>query len=405
MRKTVLLISILSTLNIQSAIAHSHSTGFYADKENNQVVTFQPQTMKLKEVLNTIGDSPYPIDKAGLEQVYVTTRNTQSLDILASKSLEIGGVIPLTHFPRSVTYNKNKRLAAVSGTKKAVTSIIDTTTNEVIATVGNERVSVPSDFGGSLATGHPFWLTDSQFLILDRARRTLELYEVKTEQGEYSISHKYTLPTPTSVHHILAAPNSTGAQKNVFYAVLEGAPKQGIAPGIMAFELSDRKIYQRQIKLMPTTKVDVKDMGAHHASFHPDGVHIYLGSNEGKTYVINKVSMEIVSVIDTGTGNGHTTMIPGRMLAVSTNHSDTFMTVIDLNSHTKLANIEVSPPASSNSRKTQSHTSSFDPKNDRYFYTAASDDGRIIEIDLETLSISREIDMPGSYPIQGTYIW
>ncbi|MDK1286362.1 hypothetical protein [Pseudoalteromonas umbrosa] len=405
MRKSIMFMSVLSAISIQSVAAHTHSTGFYADKESNQVITFAPQSMKLKEILNTIGDSPYPIDKAGQGQVYVTTRNTQSLDIISSSTLEIGDVIPLSHYPRSVTYNNSKKLAAVSGTKKAVTSIIDTTTNEVVATVGNEAIITPTDFGGGLATGHPYWLSDSLFLILDRARRSLELYEVSSHQGEYVVSHKFSLATPTSVHHILAAPNTSGSDQDVFYAVLEGAPKQGIAPGVMAFELSDKKIYQKQIKLVPTLDIDVQKMGAHHASFHPDGVHIYLGSNEGKTYVINKVSMEIVSIIETGTGNGHTTMIPGRMLAVSTNHTDTFMTVIDLNTHSKIANIDVSPPASSPSRKTQSHTSSFDPRNDRYFYTAASDDGRIIEIDLETLTISREIDMPGSYPIQGTYIW
>ncbi|MDK2596567.1 YncE family protein [Pseudoalteromonas obscura] len=402
-KKTTLLLSMLSALNIQVAMAHS--TGFYADKDNNQVLTFEPQSMKIKEVINSIGDSPYPIDKAGDGQVYVTTRNTQSLDVISSQTLEIGGVIPLNHFPRSVTYNKSKKLAAVSGTKKAVTSIIDTKTNEVIATVGNETPLTVNDFGGGLATGHPFWVSEKQFLILDRARRTLELYEVGVEQGSHVISHKYTLATPTSVHHIMSTPNATGWSKNVFYAVLEGSPKNGVAPGIMAFELSDNKLYQKQIKHMPATATNVGTMGAHHASFHPDGVHIYLGSNEGKTFVINSVSMEVVSTIETGKGNGHTTMIPGRMLAVSTNHTDTFMTVIDLITHKKVTDIEVSPPASSKSRKTQSHTSSFDPKNDRYFYTAASDDGRILEIDLDTFTISREIEMSGSYPIQGTFVW
>ena len=83
------------------------------------------------------------------------------------------------------------------------------------------------------------------------------------------------------------------------------------------------------------------------------------------------------------------------------------MTIIDLNTHEAIKNIKVSDLAPA-SRKTQGHTSSFDPTNDRYFYTTASNEGRFIEIDLEKLLVSREnveLKDANSYLIQGVFIW
>ena len=254
----------------------------------------------------------------------------------------------------------------------------------------------------------------------------MDLYHVAELAGKYTINLADTLKVNTSVHHVLSVPNAEGDDKNVFYAIGEGAPTEGLSPAVIAFELSDGNLVHKKTLHMPTDEVN--EMGSHHANFHPDGIHIYLGSNEGYTYVIDRNAMSIVKTIETGKGNGHTTMIPGKMLGVSTNHDDTFFTIIDLNTHQKRATIKLDGSAGEteealntrsftkfgmqeridkkSNRKTQGHTSSFDPKNDRYFYTSASDAGRIIEIDMETLSISREIELKcGSYPIQGVFVW
>ncbi len=45
-------------------------------------------------------------------------------------------------------------------------------------------------------------------------------------------------------------------------------------------------------------------MGAHHGDLHPDGVHIYVGSAEGHTFVVNKDTMTVVAEIETGPATG-----------------------------------------------------------------------------------------------------
>ena len=382
-----------------------------ADEENDRIIAFNPRQMTLKVIISTNGSAPYPVDQAGAEHVYAITRGSKSIDVISNQNLKRIRTIPLAHYPRSAAYNKVNRLAIVSGRKKPVTSVIDTKTHQVVATVGTDSITTPNDFGGSLATGHPFWVTEDKFLLLDRANRKIELYVVSENKGKYDVLLSDSLMLNTSVHHVLSVPNAQGSDKNMgknnrFYGIAEGAPNDDISPGVIEFDVSGEKLIKRKTIHVLTNEVDAEDMGSHHATFHPDGKHIYLGSNEGFTYVINRLSMSVVKTIKTGLGNGHTTMIPGRMIGVSTNHNDRFMTILNLTTHEKIIDVYISDLATDPKRKTQSHTSSFDPENDRFFYTAASNEGRIIEIDLEKFSVSREIEFKcGSYPIQGTFVW
>ena len=385
----------------------SEPVALISDNSNNQVIAFNPRTMKVMARIPTEGSGPYPIDRSGTNHVYVTTRGSKSLDVIDNKKLQRILTIPLEHYPRSVTCNKISTLCVVSGRKAPVSSVIETESHEVVAKVGSSNNTTPTDYGGSLATGHPFWVTDDKFLLLDRANRKIDLFEVSKGTEAYHVDFMNSINVNSSVHHVLGIPNAQGNERYLFYAISEGAPAEGIPPSITKFEVTSNGLESKSSITLPTTGVNITDMGSHHASFHPDGEHIYLGSNEGFTYVVNRKSMSVVKSIQTGLGNGHTTMIPGRMQGVSTNHVDTFMTIIDLNTHEAIKNIKVSDLAPA-SRKTQGHTSSFDPTNDRYFYTTASNEGRFIEIDLEKLLVSREnveLKDANSYLIQGVFIW
>ena len=377
--------------------------------------------MTLKAIIPTQGSAPYPVDQGGTDHVYAITRGSKSIDVIDNKSLKRILTIPLQHYPRSADYNMENGLAVVSGRKTPMASVINTKVHQVVATVGTDSISSPEDFGGSLATGHPFWATEDSFLLLDRANRKIELYGVSESNGDYDVVFCDSFKTDTSVHHVLSIPNAHGSDKNLLYGIAEGSPKYGVSPGVIEFEVTGEQLNQRKTLHLPTSNdVNVEEMGFHHGTFHPDGKHLYLGSNEGLTYVIDRISMSVVKTIQTGKGNGHTTMIPGRMLGISTNHNDRFMTIIDLETHEKIKDVIISDLASNPKRKTQSHTSAFDPKNDRFFYTAASNEGRIIEIDLEKFSVTREINLfhpdnnstfscnntwtEFSYPIQGIFV-
>lgn len=106
-------------------------------------------------------------------------------------------------------------------------------------------------------------------------------------------------------------------------------------------------------------------------------------------------------MIETGKGNGHSTFIPGRNIAITTNHNSTYMSVINTIEHTLLFNLEVATSASS-IFKSQSHTSgvSMDSK---YFYSAASHDGAFFRINLDTWDIIKTY--VGGNILMGSFVW
>lgn len=395
-------------LSVSMAAQALDAVAYYSDKNSNRVFIIDPRNMSLVDTIPTIGSDPYPIDKVGGNKVYVTTRETESLDIIDydGTNFSNSGVISLTHKPRSVTYNANKQLALVSGTKKAVMSVIDTTTDTVVGTVGNTTVQAPTDFGGSLATGHPFWVNDKQFLLTDRARRKVHLYKVVQWGGTYYIWKQHTINTRTSVHSWEKVPNASGFwQKRFFYGVEEGSPNSGKEPAVLEIFVYGNHIFKtRRAKL---TGFDPSTMGSHHLAMHPNKQHIYIGSAEGHTFVINRYAMGIQSVVDSGKNAGHTTFNSATNVAVTTNHKDTFMTLIDMTTHTKIgdvANIATANPANGLS---QSHTTSFDPNNNGFYYTSAASDGNYVEVDALSGNVTRTLplDLGNGYTIQGTYNW
>jgi hypothetical protein len=314
-------------------------------------------------------------------------------------TLENKGFIDLQHRPRSTNFNANTLLSLVSGGNKAMTSIIRTDMDKVTKVVGIDELTTPHDFGGSLSTGHPLWVSDTHFFMLDRAAREIQLWN---RDGQLLS----TLDVPTSVHHIFQPPASTMGvhEANVFYAVIEGNQQEQVSPGVLRFHIKHNNLIQTaQVDLhsYDPLNLDITKMGAHHADFHPNGETIYIGSAEGHVFVINKNSMDIEAMVEAGTGAGHTTFLPMRNQAIITNHNSTFVTVIDTDTHQFIQNVDVADSASPD-YKSQAHTSgvSLDMK---YFYSAASHDGVFYRIDLDSWEVSKTYI--GGNLLMGSFIW
>ena len=280
-----------------------------------------------------------------------------------------------------------------------MTSIIRTDMDKVTRVVGENVLTTPQDFGGSLSTGHPLWVSDHHFFMLDRAARQIQLWN---RDGQMLS----VMDAPTSVHHIFQPPVSTlsVAEKNVFYAVVEGNQEDQVSPGIIRFEILKNSLQQTaRVNLhdYDSQNLDIQSMGSHHADFHPDGMSIYIGSAEGHVFVIDKNTMEIITMINAGAGAGHTTFLPMRNQAIVTNHNASYMTVIDTINHQFVKNIEVASSASGD-YKSQAHTSgvSLDMK---YFYSAASHDGAFFRIDLDSWEVTKTYI--GGNLLMGSFIW
>lgn len=372
---------------------------YYGDWDSNRIYIIDVDNMALLKSVENTGDGPYGIDQQGSNKAYALTRKTESLTVVDNYTLENHGVIELQHKPRSTNFNDNTLLSLVSGGDKAMTSIIRTDMDRVTKVVGKNVLTTPHDYGGSLSTGHPLWVSDHHFFMLDRAARQIQLWN----RDGRMLS---TLNAPTSVHHIFQPPTATMGpdEKNIFYAVIEGNQAEQISPGVMRFSIEHNTLQQlAQVNLhdYDVNNLDINTMGSHHADFEPDGQFIYIGSAEGHVFIIKKSTFEIIAMLDAGLGAGHTTFLPMRNQAIVTNHNSTYMTVIDTLNHEVVRNVEVASDASPD-YKSQAHTSgvSLDMK---YFYSAASHDGTFFRIDLDTWEVMKIY--AGGNLLMGSFIW
>ena len=382
---------------------------YYGDWDSNRVFIIDVDNMSLLKTVTDTGDGPYGVDQQDASTAYALTRKTESLTVIENYYIDNIGKIFLDHIPRSTNYNSDTGLSLVSGADKVMTSVIRVYSDKVVKVFGDDELAYPYDFGGSLATGHPLWVDDMRFFMLDRAHREIQLW---SRRGELLS----VINTPTSVHHIFQSPLERN--KEIYYAVVEGnqgtKESQALSPSILRFKIRKGKMVitgEAVLSDYDPENLDPTEMGSHHADFHPDGVHIYIGSAEGHVFVVNKNSMQVVTMIDTGFGSGHTTFVAKHNVAFVTNHNAKYMTVIDTTDHSWEKNIEVTEDDGPfpTPYKTQAHTSSVSPDMN-YFYSAASHDGVFFEIDVKNLVISNELELESELGedvniLMGSFIW
>ena len=272
---SVLLATVLSaTVTAQTASAEDYGIrAFYGDKALGRVVVLDVDRMLQAGEVYTQGIDPYPVDQAGdLDKVYAITRGSNSVDVIDASTLEPLGLIDLKHYPRSSeAYNESLGLQLVTGVDKPMASLIDINSDRVVASVGLDQIFSVEDYGGSNATGHPFWFDESKFALIDRPNRTIHLYKVvKNRKGRVKTVLLDSVPTPTAVHHFV----KRAAVDNNFYALSEGSPDAGLAPSILKYRLKGRKL--NLVAETPLSDENVDLMGSHHADMHPDGKHMYL---------------------------------------------------------------------------------------------------------------------------------
>jgi len=373
---------------------------YYGDWDANSIYIFDVDNMSLLTTVENTGEGPYGIDQQSPEKAYALTRKTESLTVVNNQTFANDGLIPLKHKPRSTSYNSATDLTLVSGGDKAMTSIIKVEKDKVVKVIGNNQETHPHDYGGSLSTGHPLWVTDQQFFILDRAARKIQLWNRHGKRLS-------TLRTATSVHHVFQQPAATmeAGDESIYYAVEEGNQDERISPAILRFNLRGNRLVETgrvELNSIDPSTHDASVMGAHHAAFRPDGKYIYVGSAEGHLFVISSKKMKVEKVIEVGMGAGHTTFLSMRDQAIITNHNDTFVSVIDTVNHEWLRNVEVAD-TSSPDYKSQAHTSgvSLDMQ---YFYSAASHDGVLYRINLDTWNVVKTEPVDANL-LMGSFIW
>lgn len=362
---------------------------FFGDYTGSRVFAVDINNWSVVKEIPT-ADGPYPVDQAETD-VLPITREVQELPVIAIQTLAERKRIHLSHTPRSTAFHKPSQRLLVAGGNKSMTSIIDIKHGRVLQKVGDDRiVTHRRDFGGDLASGHPKWVSEDSFLHLDRVSRTLALYKIDGQLLD-------EIHTPTSLHHVF----SIG---RVYYGCCEGNPASHIPPSLFRFEIEPRKLVVTGNSWLPSID-DKHAMGGHHIDLHPNKTHIYFGSTEGRLFVIDRHTLKVIKVIHTGRGTGHTGFSTKRNRAFVINHDDTFISVIDTQSYQVLGHINVASSLGDAAKKYIGHTFSVNERTGKY-YCLASRDGKLVEIDMDSLKINRtlEFDKNGSYTLQGCFL-
>ena len=162
----------------------------------------------------------------------------------------------------------------------------------------------------------------------------------------------------------------------------------------------------------PVECLNAKQNGGHNADFAPDNKHLYVGSAGGFMHIINVDRWKVENTVNTGglsygsayvkAGSGHTCFAGDKRLAIVTNHTAKYNTVINLDTKKKVANISLPFANEGIFNANVSHTCYVDDAED-YYYNFWTDGGVFYKIDLSNLTLADSLYV-GGVPIQGNYL-
>lgn len=412
----------------QNSLEKSVKTlAYFGDKENNLIVVVDVDNMKVVESIATGNETSYAAEVIETKvshgesnpKMYIDNRGSDVLGVLDSKTNTIVKNIALEFHPRSIDVEKETGLVAVSGVDKAMTAIIDSQTDRVIATVGSSVVTSPTTSGhaylssGTMASGHPHWLNKNHFVLIDRQEKMIATYKIEKKNGTWKTSKVNEIQTPSPVHNLIPPEvhgqhgNKHGTQtSSIFYATAEGA--SGVYPSVLKLEFLEGvglSIVERLDMKVDGISADV--MGVHHLNFLSDQKTIYVGSDEGTLFVVDysNSTMKIIKRLRAGMGAGHSDEMKHGKLAVVINHKDNFITLMDTSTHEKISDIVVSKLTKDELglAQTQSHPKYHFSKDGRYFYMFLTEEGSFVKVDLEEKKVVERLEIGGKLAM-GSFI-
>ncbi len=376
---------------VTTAIVKS-TTLYYGDVNSDDIIMIDIETMKLKKTIASNGINPYEIAPALDGELFVLNRSDTTIGILNSTTDTIDDEIPLDFYPRSIAINSNQNDILLTSTNLPEASIISS--QSASASYTDSSYTTPLSYGGSTATGHPVWVDEEYFLLLDRTENTIELYH----KDNHTPIDK--LHISSSVHHVLS-------RNSLFYGISEG--KQGVvSPAVVKFSVTDGKIILIKEQFLSSFEVLPSDFnttswGAHHGALHPSEDYIYVGSTEGNVFVLDLEKLSLVDLFKSGKGVGHFTFYNNTL--ITTNHYDNFKSFYDSTNPTDnkfINNLSFSKEIYSGITM-QSHTSHIvDGK--LYFMFNTDQDSILYKIDLEKFIILDSIVIEGAYCLMGSFV-
>lgn len=363
---------------------------YYGDITNNDVVALDTAEMQLKETISSNGMYPYEIAQALDEELYVLNRADYTIGILDSSTNTIGYEIDLSFYPRSISIQGSDIL--LTSTNEPAAAVI--TSNVASPSYSDSPYVTPISYGGENATGHPIWVDNDYFLLLDRTENSIELY---LKDGYTPVSK---ITTQSSVHHVMY-------RDGYYYGICEGE-QNASSPGVVKFSVAEGKITLETERLLSSFSNLPDDFnsaswGAHHGVLHPTAGYIYIGSAEGNVFVLDLLQLELADTFRSGKGVGHFSFYD--TMLITTNHYDSFKSFYDATdptSHKLIKELTFSDQIYSGITM-QSHTSHIvDQK--LYFMFNTDQTSTLYKIDLETITIENSVTLQNRYCLMGSFV-
>ncbi len=406
------------------------TTAYFGDKANNKIDVIDVENMKLIDEIYTGHQKTYAAEIIKMhnqghnsdKKMYIDNRGSDAIDVMQSSTNSITKTINLPFHPRSIDVEEETGLVAVSGTDKPMISIIDGKNDKLLTTAGRDTVTYPTTIGhsyvssGTLASGHPHWLDSEHFALIDRQAMKIITYKLVKNGETYSTQKVNEIETPSPVHNLIppkihghGGHHNGGNNYPIFYATAEGS--NSAYPSVMKLYFSPNEGLKVLENLELSKSGLSKDvMGVHHLNFIKRTQKIYVGSDEGTLFVVDYSTspMNIVKILKAGSGAGHTAQMEHSHvgdIAVVINHKDRFITVINTQTDTKLADINVSNLGTDKIGKvqTQSHPQYHFSKDGRYFYLFLTEEGALVKIDLDTKEVVDRLEIGGKIAM-GSFI-
>ncbi len=350
--------------------------------------------------LNVYGINPHSIDRAGdSNKFYIRTQNSTSFDVVNFEQNSVKTVDLKGHTPRAIgATNLKYNIQLLSVKYSPLIDVIDTTTDEVIATLGDDE-----SVYNKTTSGHAFWLDEDNLGLIDRVNTRVIVYKVIDNGGVLSFEKRSTLTSDTTFHAVERVANpKTRDDLVTFYAMAEGDVNSGILPYAQELKFDPEsgilKAGRKSILSESTTTVHGVSPITHHSGISPDGKFLYVPVLDGKVYIIDRSSMTLVKTLDAKLGAAHVEFSKLTNVAIITNHYSNDVTIIDLNTQSVKKNINIGVGQEyheDNKHLLQPHFSYISPDG-RYFYTFATQDGDFIKIDLSTLEVIERLHTGGA---------
>jgi WD40 repeat protein len=205
-----------------------------------------------------------------------------------------------------------------------------------------------------------------------------------------------------SAAHIIHKTAQINSQEDLetFYVMGEGDSNKNLPPFVAKIHFDALLGTISLIKQTELAKSNQRIHGvnpiAHHGGTTPDGKYFFATILDGKTYILNTTTMNLIKVIQTGLGAAHVNFSKEENVAVITSHFEDYITLIDLTTLEVKSKITISK-----TKLDQEHPALLQLHNPiisqdgRYFLTAASHDGDIVKVDLRNLEIDSKLHVGG----------